>query len=277
MTRRATTTVLALDDVRAMLRLVHELHEAPPDPLARKTHLLESLCRLLPADAGAALVAHVPPRAPPDRPATVLTAVYAGPGRPPAHPDGAPRDAPAGLTWTSDAIAPPWRRLLRPAAGPPPDRGARAAGRCAPATPMHDSPPTTADTSVHAAAARPTSYCLYSLLPIADAEARLVACLSLRRAGRPFTRRDRDLVHALHRESRWVYRHDVPLAAPMVLSLSPRPRETLQLLLAGHSEKQIAARLKLSTNTVHHYVKSVYRHFGVSSRSELLARWVKES
>jgi DNA-binding CsgD family transcriptional regulator len=50
----------------------------------------------------------------------------------------------------------------------------------------------------------------------------------------------------------------------------------LQLLLAGHSEKEVARRLGVSRNTVHHYVKAIHRHFRVSSRSELLARWVRK-
>ena len=49
----------------------------------------------------------------------------------------------------------------------------------------------------------------------------------------------------------------------------------LQLLLGGHSEKQIAAKLSVSRHTVHVYVKDIYRRFGASSRAELLARWVK--
>ena len=58
------------------------------------------------------------------------------------------------------------------------------------------------------------------------------------------------------------------------LALSPRQRDVLELLLNGDSEKQIAVKLKLSQNTVHHHVKAIHRHFRVSSRSELLARWV---
>ena len=54
--------------------------------------------------------------------------------------------------------------------------------------------------------------------------------------------------------------------------LSPRMRQTLELLLAGDSEKQAARKLKLSQHTVHVYAKSLYKHFGVSSRGELLAR-----
>jgi DNA-binding CsgD family transcriptional regulator len=54
--------------------------------------------------------------------------------------------------------------------------------------------------------------------------------------------------------------------------LSPRMRQTLERLLSGDGEKQVAARLKLSPHTVHVYVKALYRHFDVSSRGELLAK-----
>jgi DNA-binding NarL/FixJ family response regulator len=57
--------------------------------------------------------------------------------------------------------------------------------------------------------------------------------------------------------------------------LSPRQRQTLELLLEGHAEKQIAARLAISKHTVHVYVKTLYKRFDVCSRAELLARWVQ--
>jgi DNA-binding CsgD family transcriptional regulator len=57
--------------------------------------------------------------------------------------------------------------------------------------------------------------------------------------------------------------------------LAPRQRQTLELLLSGNAEKEIAARLAISRHTVHVYVKSLYKRFGVSSRAELLARWVQ--
>lgn len=56
--------------------------------------------------------------------------------------------------------------------------------------------------------------------------------------------------------------------------LSPRLRQTLDLLLRGLSEKQLAARLGLSRATVHEYITSLYRHFGVSGRAELMAYYV---
>ena len=57
--------------------------------------------------------------------------------------------------------------------------------------------------------------------------------------------------------------------------LSPRYVQTLQYLLSGDSEKEIAARLGVSPHTVHVYVKGLYRHFHVASRGELTARFVR--
>lgn len=66
-----------------------------------------------------------------------------------------------------------------------------------------------------------------------------------------------------------------PSAPPV--SLSPRMRQTLERLLAGDSEKEIAARLRLSPHTVHVYVKTLYRRFNVCSRGELFARFIDRS
>ena len=60
-------------------------------------------------------------------------------------------------------------------------------------------------------------------------------------------------------------------AALDAADLSPRLRETGAALMTGASEKQIASQLGLSPHTTHHYVKTLYRHFGVSSRAEFMA------
>lgn len=62
---------------------------------------------------------------------------------------------------------------------------------------------------------------------------------------------------------------------PSPSELAPRVRAVLACLLEGDSDKQVAARLKLSVFTVNQYVKVIFNHFGVSSRPELLARWVR--
>jgi DNA-binding NarL/FixJ family response regulator len=61
----------------------------------------------------------------------------------------------------------------------------------------------------------------------------------------------------------------------LIDDLPPRLAQTLELLLNGASEKQVAHQMKLSRHTIHGYVKSLYRLFGVSSRAELLARHLK--
>jgi DNA-binding CsgD family transcriptional regulator len=116
---------------------------------------------------------------------------------------------------------------------------------------------------------------VHSFIPLAGG--RVAACLTVTRSPdrRQFTGRDCSVVCVMHSEAGWVYRSDVMLLSPETRSLSPRERETLQHLLDGKSEKQIAVAMRLSHNTIHHYVKALHRHFKVSSRSELLAKWVK--
>jgi DNA-binding CsgD family transcriptional regulator len=68
---------------------------------------------------------------------------------------------------------------------------------------------------------------------------------------------------------------EVGRPAPRGEGLSPRLQQTLERILAGDSEKQIALHLGLSPHTVHIYVKNLYRHYGVSSRGELFAQFVR--
>ena len=59
--------------------------------------------------------------------------------------------------------------------------------------------------------------------------------------------------------------------------LSKRLRETLTLLLDGRSEKEAAAAMGLGARTVHDYVTTLYEHFRVSSRAELLAYFIRRA
>jgi DNA-binding CsgD family transcriptional regulator len=89
---------------------------------------------------------------------------------------------------------------------------------------------------------------------------------------RPFTERERRLVDVFHRECTFLHASPAELAPEILRGLAPRLRDTLRGLARGCSEKQVAAGLGLSPHTVHEYVKALHRHFGVQSRSELLAR-----
>lgn len=57
--------------------------------------------------------------------------------------------------------------------------------------------------------------------------------------------------------------------------LGRQVREVLDQLKVGRSEKEIARAIGRSPHTVHSHVKTIYRHFNVRSRSELLALWVQ--
>jgi DNA-binding NarL/FixJ family response regulator len=70
-------------------------------------------------------------------------------------------------------------------------------------------------------------------------------------------------------------RPNVQPADPVTLRLTPRQVDTLRMLLFGASEKQVARTLKLSRHTVHVHVKAIYRSVGVSSRSELMAMFLR--
>jgi DNA-binding CsgD family transcriptional regulator len=93
----------------------------------------------------------------------------------------------------------------------------------------------------------------------------------------PFTRGEHRLVHLLHVELGRLWRKDaLKKAQDPAIHLPPRLAQTLQELLEGASEKQIAMKLELSRHTIHNYVKALHQRFQVSSRGELLAKVGKE-
>ena len=89
---------------------------------------------------------------------------------------------------------------------------------------------------------------------------------------RPFSERERRLVDLFHRECVFLHERRTEPHAVHMRGLSRREQDTLRGLCRGLSEKELAAELRLSPHTVHEYVRSLYRHFGVRSRSELLVR-----
>lgn len=90
-----------------------------------------------------------------------------------------------------------------------------------------------------------------------------------------FGARERGLICLVHdvisREvGGFLARADEPRLAP----LTERQRQVLARLLRGDSEKEIAFAFDLSRATVHDHVLALHRHFGVSSRGELLSRFI---
>ncbi|HEX8914145.1 MAG TPA: LuxR C-terminal-related transcriptional regulator [Humisphaera sp.] len=89
----------------------------------------------------------------------------------------------------------------------------------------------------------------------------------------PFTKAHHRLLRLLHTELARLWQRDVLRQAKDSTSdLPPRLQQTLEELLVGSSEKQIATKLELSRHTIHNYVKALHQRFGVSSRGELLAK-----
>ncbi len=93
---------------------------------------------------------------------------------------------------------------------------------------------------------------------------------------RPFTARERGLLRLVHSELRPLVGTKIAsLAGAASRPLSPRLRQTRDLLLSGSSEKQIAQDLGLARSTVNEYVAVLYQRYGVRSRAELMARFLR--
>ena len=91
-----------------------------------------------------------------------------------------------------------------------------------------------------------------------------------------FSPRERLILDALHNGLDWIYKaEEATQRLTRASALAPRLRQTLEYLLAGHTERQVALKMSLSVHTVHDYVKALYVHFGVSSRGELISRWMQ--
>jgi DNA-binding NarL/FixJ family response regulator len=84
-------------------------------------------------------------------------------------------------------------------------------------------------------------------------------------------KRDRALVHVVSTHDDWLHHYGTHVPAKeKILKLTPRQRQVVSFLLAGHTLKEVAQKLDLSEHTVGDYVKQIYKHFGVSSRAELV-------
>jgi DNA-binding CsgD family transcriptional regulator len=116
---------------------------------------------------------------------------------------------------------------------------------------------------------------MMSLVIVADGQAHGIALF--RPPGeRAFEGRHVRLLHLFHTELAPHLMNDLaPPGQDPISRLSPRQRDVLACLLEGDSEQQAALRLGLTQATAHQYVKAVYRGLQVSTRGELLARFVR--
>ena len=124
-----------------------------------------------------------------------------------------------------------------------------------------------------------TLYVLCAFLPAAPEHARAQPAQPPPPAAAPPRRlgpREKLVLDTLHRGLLAIYKaEESSHRLSRATGLPPRLRQTLSLLLAGDTERQVALKMSLSVHTVHDYVKTLYTHFGVSSRSSLLAKWMQ--
>jgi DNA-binding CsgD family transcriptional regulator len=250
-------------DVYQLMRLSNELHELAPNPIARHEHMLSTLCAM--TGARVAVSAMIDFAAPSQKPALMFVTYVGLCGH-------ASLEAANRYLRTLDPPDPVWRPLLKilQAKGQRPTTLLRHQ--------ILDNGQWYRSTH-YDAVRRPAEidHALYSVCPLPQQNRMTALILNRSRNERqPFSMRDRRLVRMLHATIPWLFRPPQAPAEQRLTAgeLSPRERQTLRHLLSGDSEKQIAAKIGLSPHTVHIYVKALYRSYNVSTRGELLSRFV---
>ncbi len=95
-----------------------------------------------------------------------------------------------------------------------------------------------------------------------------------RSPGQPrFSPRDNRVAHIVLTGVPWLHAEGWPdRDFSAAKRLTPRQRMALDLLIQGYTREKIAAHLEISPHTANEYVKAVYRYFGVHSQPALIAR-----
>ena len=240
-------------DMAALLRLVGEVTELPPDKVVRRTHVLHGLLSLIGGRSAAAMEMALPDEGPLARAGTVININYGSEAeacyseRFMVHNDPADPALPGFLAARGQTVT-MVRRIE--------DREYYR--------------------STHFDVVRrpfQIDHSLYCRLTLPDGTD--VSVGIQRSPGDPeFTEREKAIVHLLHTNAPHVYY--VPRPAPSELDqLAPRLRPVLRYLLQGDADKEVAAKLRLSRHTVHRYAQVIYREVGVHSRGELLAKYAR--
>ncbi|HVS13263.1 MAG TPA: LuxR C-terminal-related transcriptional regulator [Thermoanaerobaculia bacterium] len=113
---------------------------------------------------------------------------------------------------------------------------------------------------------------LYCGAPLAP-RAEVVLALDRGAKDRPFGARESELLLATAHATRGLLRRSL-LAHGLIettAAFSRREREVFRELLGGDKEPEIARRLGLSPNTLHHYVVALCTKLGVRGRTGLMA------
>ena len=240
----STARKLRLSDVRNVFRLIGEIRELGSDPKAWRPHMVKRLRKLFDAQIVVSSEVHAQVTRHSDR----LRLIDIGWG---CDADDNIWDIHA---TREDEKLEEWRIAAGQLPDPRPEEGTEVPVR--PITPVYGG--------------RSFVLSQYSLPHI-----NAVDQLGLHRAfgDAAFSSAEHRLIRLFHTElARFWKRDAIRAARNPSLDLPPRLAQTLQELLSGKSEKEIAARLELSRHTIHNYVKALHQRFEVSSRGELLAK-----
>ncbi|HWB53560.1 MAG TPA: helix-turn-helix transcriptional regulator [Tepidisphaeraceae bacterium] len=235
-------------DVKELIGLAKALYGPESDARLRREKMISGLCQIVTAAGGVSAILSFEDQWP-----RVESLVQAGDGCNGSSTNGESNGQQGSAAWghMSDMLRDGYSALTRTRGQVL--RGEKYFSRSAPARAKQDR--------------------IYSIVRLSDAAAAML-CLSRNPDQKPFTQSDAKLVHLIHSEMDVLYR-STP-ARFGIVGMTPRQQQIQEYLLMGHGEKQIANEMGLSRHTVHAHVKAVYRHFGVTSRPELLARFVNE-
>jgi DNA-binding CsgD family transcriptional regulator len=240
-------------DVAALLRLVGEVTELPPDKVVRRTHVLNGLLSLIGGRSAAAMEMALPDEGPLARAGTVININYGSEAearyseRFLVHNDPADPALPEFLAARGQTIT-----LVRRVDDREYYRSAHFDIVRRPYQIDH------------------SLYCRLKLPDGTDVSVGVQRC-----PGDPeFSEREKAIVHLLHTNAPHVY-HVARPAPSEFDQLAPRLQPVLRYLLQGDADKEVAAKLKLSRHTVHRYAQVIYREVGVHSRGELLAKYAR--
>jgi DNA-binding CsgD family transcriptional regulator len=258
----ARSARLRLSDLRALFRLAGECRDLGDDPHAWRGHYLAGLCRLI--DADLALGGE-------------LAGFWAG----------RPRDLGAAeWGWENGFDRRGWVRaldLLRtdptysPVMAAYIRRGGGGGGALARSDLVDDRAWRRSVERDQVCRTIGVDHLLYCFRPVPGGGDEAAGAILTRAAGRAdFTAREKEAVREAHAVLGPLVGGPLArFADPSPAALPPRVRQVLRCLLDGDSDKQVAARLGIGPYTVNQYVKHVFAHFGVTTRAELLARWVR--
>jgi len=242
-------------DVRAIVRLIADVHIVPGDHAAKKQGLMSGLAGLIGADSWAWGMAF---QMAPDKPSAHLSMVHGG-----FNEHTYAMFTQAYNHPGMSAIHAPFARDLM-------------ARRCH-LTRLRNqiaSDEEYVGSVCHEAWQRAgVDDVIMSMRPVAEGLFSLVAMY--RKPSSPrFTARDSQIAHIVLSGVPWLHAEGWPEGhEPAARKLTPRQRMTMDLLIQGYSREEIAAYLEISVHTANDYVKAVFRHFGVHSRAALVARF----